>query len=267
MNAAIANESKSCFCRDGPTLTTDVSAGETACCKCGMVVGTVAEYPHVSDNLSIPGGNLSSTKIEGSSRMVKASQMAQKADTAFINSNNLASMCCSKLGLPSAVRRRALDLFKKFRTELRGRNVTVLTSVVLYVSCREHMITRSMSEICLSVGADLKATRKAYKRIHKSYEISLPIQASDGFVTRIVSNMGLPEKVARRALEILNELKGRNLVVGRHPVSMAAYVVHAAANEFGDVTAASVAAASNVTAHGILNIGKSINAETEQASL
>ena len=43
---------------------------------------------------------------------------------------------------------------------------------------------------------------------------------------------------------------------------MAAYVVHAAANEFGDVTAASVAAASNVTAHGILNIGKSINVET-----
>ena len=266
MNMQINAGSKACFCGVCTAPVTDMDTGETVCGKCGMVLDSGTAQPHATDNHALLGNNMSSTKVDGDARMRRASQMANKVDHSGLTAKSTTTSCCAKLGLPSAVGSRALSLFKKFRAELRGRNVAVLTAAVLYIACREHLVPRSMVEICTAMNVNHKHVRKAYKRIRKSYAMTLPIQTSEGFATRISSNMGLPEQVSRKALDILNGLGRSGLNVGRHPQLVAAYAVYMAARDCGiDVAAATVAAASGITAPGILNLVKAVNAEKKNA--
>ena len=257
MDTSIIFNSTQCLCSTSPAPVTDNVTGEIACSRCGAVLVSRAERPHVTDNHTLLDNNVSSTKIQGDYRMRRASQIANRVDHSGVAAIRVTKACCAKLGLPSTMRERAIVLFNKFRAELRGRNVSVMSAAVLYMACREHSITRSMAEICRVMDADLKATRRAYANLHKSHEIPLPIPTPAGFATRLASDLGLPEKTARKALNILKRLNDSGQTAGRHPGMLAAYAVYVAANDDGiDMNPANVAKMSEVTPEGLRGLIK-----------
>ena len=245
-------EQTSCFCGTNPRPVTDQMTGETACGKCGKVLVTRTENDQLEAHSSFIGNNVSSTKISGNARMKRASQMANNVDHTGINASSMIMACCAKLGLPTVIKASSISFFNKHRINLRGRNTNTMVAAVIYISCRENAVSRSMAEICDVLNADVKATRKAFKAIHNARGVPLPVQTSNGFVTRLASDLGMSEKMTRKALDLLSRTNEAGIMVGRHPVLLAACVLYIVSfdNDLG-ISQNKVADAAGITAVGL----------------
>ena len=249
--------SRQCFCQKPVPVYDDV-AGEAICSKCGTVLVSSMEHAPVSGDSHSQRNTvpyMSTAKIHVSARMQRAINMSNNTDTSGLTASNNIKSCCVKLGLPAVVGERALLIFGKTRSELRGRSIVEMSAAILFMACREHSLSRDMSEICNAMNAKIRPTRIAYTRLCIAYSHVLPTPSINGFVTRLSSDLKLPEKTTRKALDILRRLSDLNLTAGRKPIMFAAYVVFRAIEEDGlDITNKTVVAAAGVSVVGLKNL-------------
>lgn len=259
MNLPLEYDATSCFCHTKPSPVTDASTGETACGKCGKVLLAKAELLQTADHSMMPGNNMPTNKVKGNSRMKMASKIANKTDSIGVKAECTIVSCCTKLGIPSAIKDDSISLFHKYRPELRGRGTGCMSAAIIYMSCREHSVPRSMLEICDTVNADMKATRKAYKAIHNSRGTAMPVQSSGGFTTRLASDLGVPEKTVRKAFDILDRVCKTGMMAGTNPLMLASGVLYIAVQDDGlQVSQNKMARASGITAVGMRKAVKKI---------
>ncbi len=192
--------------------------------------------------------------------------MSNKVDQKRLNATYMTKSCCTKLGMPQAVGDRAMIMFDRFRHTLRGRRLADLVAATLYMACREHGVTRSMKEVAMAVNANRRGAKRAYTILHKSMDATLPVQDSAGFATRLASDLGLPEKTARRALKILEQLDASGRAEGRSPITLSAYAIYAALDGTEGVTQRRIAQSAGITDVSLRLLNKAFGSPTGTAS-
>jgi transcription initiation factor TFIIB len=76
----------------------------------------------------------------------------------------------------------------------------------------------------------------------------MPVDGPAKYVSKIASKVGLSQKTQNTAIQLLQEAKKRNAVVGKGPISMAAATLYIAANMNGEtITQREVAELAEVT--------------------
>jgi len=136
----------------------------------------------------------------------------------------------SKLGLPRDVRETAGMIFRKITTGnlLRGRAMTEIASAVLYAACRQCNTPRTLDEIADASGLSRKKIGRAYRFISKELGLKLMPTPPSDYISRFCNKLELSKGVCNKAIEILKEADGKDLIGGKSPVGSAAASIYIA---------------------------------------
>ncbi|MFB6142621.1 MAG: transcription initiation factor IIB family protein [Halorientalis sp.] len=156
----------------------------------------------------------------------------------------------SALDLPEDVRDRACVLFESAQSAdlLRGRSIEGFAVACVYAVCRTGDIARTLTEVVEPARADREELKCAYDALNR--ELGLPTGPIDPaeYLPRFASELDLPQRVERRARELVDRAHEEGLVAGRNPSGVAAGCLYTAAREADrDLTQAAAAETAGVT--------------------
>ena len=98
---------------------------------------------------------------------------------------------------------------------------------------------------------------KSYRLLFKELNLDVPVVDPIRSISKIVSKVGVSEKVARRSMEILRKAKEAGVSVGKSPQALAATALYIACSlEKEPVTQKMIANAAGVTEVTIRNRSK-----------
>ena len=153
----------------------------------------------------------------------------------------------SGLGLPENVRETASVIYRRALEEdlLPGRSIEGIATACLHAAARMANVPRSIDEVAQVSRVDEAEFKRAYRYIVR--ELNLEIEPADPeeYLPRFASELDLPDETERRARELLEAGKRRNVHSGKSPVGLAAAAIYAAAQltnvdltqrEVGEVT-------------------------------
>ncbi|MCS7099742.1 MAG: transcription initiation factor IIB [Sulfolobales archaeon] len=140
-----------------------------------------------------------------------------------------------QLGLPKSIKEEAVSIYRRAieRGIVRGRSVEAVAAAALYIACRIHKIPRQLDEISSITKADKREISRCYRMLVKELEVKVPPTDSADYVPRIVSALGLSGRVAKKAVELLEEARKLGITAGKDPTGVAAAAVYAAAQMLG----------------------------------
>jgi len=180
----------------------------------------------------------------------------ERADRNLIHALELVDTLAGKLSVPPAVIERAALIYRRAldRGLTRGRSVSALVAASLLAAIRELGIPRRISDVAAVAGMRRREVYAAYRLLRdEGIAGNAPaVQVPEDFVARVISAAGLPEAVARSALEIIREARDSrpDAITGRDPVGVAGAAVFVAAKLLGagdNLTERSMAEALGIT--------------------
>lgn len=169
-----------------------------------------------------------------------------------------------KLGVSQAVKERAAHIYRKAleRGLLRGRSIVGIAAASLYAAFRDTETPRTLKDVAAVENLSKKAVARDYRILLREMDLSMPVADAARNVTRIASRVGLPERVARKAVEIVRMTEEREISAGKAPMGLAASALYLAGVVEGDVrTQKEIAAAAGVTEVTVRNRYKSLRAD------
>ena len=157
----------------------------------------------------------------------------------------------SQLGLTRSIKELAALLYRKLiiRRLARSRSIDAMVGAAIYAACRLRSAPRSLEEISRHSRVTKKKIGQHYRLLVEKLGLRMPISQPANYVPRFITQLGLPGKVQRRVLEILeNAKKQRSLITGRDPRGLAAAAIYIASIlEDSRVTQRDIAMAAGVT--------------------
>jgi transcription initiation factor TFIIB len=99
----------------------------------------------------------------------------------------------SALKLPNNIREATSVLYREAMREnlIKGRSIEELVSAMLYITCRQYGVPRTLKEIAKVSKMPLKKIRRAYIFLIKELEIKLAPASPARFIPRFCSKLGL----------------------------------------------------------------------------
>jgi len=155
----------------------------------------------------------------------------------------------SALDVPRSTREQAALVFRRAQEAgfLPGRSVEAVAASALYAACRREGIPRSLGAISNASRVDRDEIARTYRRLKRELDLGIQPYEPASFVPQIVSELGLSDRVERRAIDIVRETAERDLVSGKSPTGYAAAAVYLAARLCDErVTQKAVASAAGV---------------------
>ncbi len=240
---------------------------ETVCTDCGLVVETDRldrgpEWRSFADDdsnrertgapltrsrhdrgLSTEIGSNNGVRLTGRKRKRLArmrrehsrAQLATKQDRNQVYAFTEIRRLIGALGLPRDVREQACALFDSAQSEdlIQGRSLEGFAAATVYAVCRTRSIARTVDEVVADARADEGELRAAYDALNR--ELGLPTGPIDPaeYVPRFASELGLPDAVERRALELAALGREATIAGGRDPSGFAAGCLYTAAQDHG----------------------------------
>ncbi len=157
----------------------------------------------------------------------------------------------SQLGLTRSIKELAALLYRKLiiRRLARSRSIDAMVGAAIYAACRLRIAPRSLEEISRHSRVTKKKIGQHYRLLVEKLGLRMPVSEPANYVPRFITQLGLPGKVQRRVLEILEEAKKqRSLITGRDPRGLAAAAIYIASIlEDSRVTQRDIAMAAGVT--------------------
>lgn len=183
-------------------------------------------------------------------RQHNRAQISSKRDRNKVYAFGEIHRLVSRLDLTDHIRDRACVLFESAQSEdlLRGRSLEGFAAAAVYATCRTASISRTLDEIDAVSRASENELTAAYDALNR--ELGLPTGPIDPaeYLPRFASQLDLPQRIERRAQELVAEGRDRNIVSGRNPSGVAAGCLYTAAVEAGhDLTQAAAAEVADVT--------------------
>ncbi|PSP92698.1 transcription initiation factor IIB [Halobacteriales archaeon QS_4_62_28] len=259
--------------------TVDESSRETVCTECGLVVDedqidrgpewrsfddeeekarTGAPLTRSRHDRGLTTEIGRSTRLKGRKRrrMARMRREHNRAQTrskrdrnkrmGFIEIRRLVS----QLGLSKTIRDRACVLFESSQDAdlLVGRSIEGFAAAVVYATCRTSGIARTVEEIADDAQASTDELRVAYDAINR--ELGLPTGPINPreYLPRFASDLDVPQRIERRATELVDAAEDQNLVAGKNPGGVAAGCLYTAAREHDyDLTQQTAADAAGVS--------------------
>jgi transcription initiation factor TFIIB len=287
------------------TLVEDANSGELSCSNCGFVVNenSVDQGPEWRSFGDEPGKDNAragaptsityrdmglSTMIGRSNRDASGrsfdTPMRQSIDRlrkwdnrspAFGNQEKNLSVALreldkmgDKLGVSQAVKERAAYIYRKAleRGLLRGRSIIGIAAASLYAAFRDTETPRTLKDIAQVNNLNKKSVARDYRILVKEMDLTMPVADAARNVNRIASKVGLSERVARKAIEIVRMTEEREISAGKAPMGLAASALYLAGVIEGEVkTQKEIAEAAGVTEVTVRNRYKGLRADLGKA--
>ena len=160
-------------------------------------------------------------------------------DRNLVHALDLLEPISGKLSLPQVAAERAALIYRRARDRglTRGRSVSALVAASLLVAVRELGIPRRISDVAAVAGLRRREVYATYRLLVDEgiAGTAWVPQVPEEFVPRVASVAGLPEAVARRALDMIREARASrpDAITGRDPLGLAAAAVFVAAKLLG----------------------------------
>ncbi len=138
----------------------------------------------------------------------------------------------SQLGLSKGIKELSAMLYRKLIVGLRAkiRSIDATVAASIYAACRLRKSPRSLEEIAKFSPVSKKKIGAHYRMLATKMKLRMPIPGPENYVSRFISDLGLPPVVQKMTLEIIERAKEvRNLVSGRDPRGLAAASIYIAA--------------------------------------
>lgn len=167
----------------------------------------------------------------------------------------------SSLNLPRIVRETAAMMYRKIASKkiCRGRNVSGITAAVIYGSCRQCNVPRTLNEISAATQLPKKEIGRNYRYISRSIKLNILPTSPEDYVSRFCSQLNLSNNVKVRTLEIITLSKEKEIISGRGPAGIASASMYIASLEFMEkVTQREISEVAGVTEVTIRNRYKEI---------
>ncbi|ADT84075.1 transcription initiation factor IIB [Thermococcus sp. SY098] len=138
----------------------------------------------------------------------------------------------SQLKLPKHVEEEAARLYREAvrRGLIRGRSIESVIAACVYAACRLLKIPRTLDEIADIARVDKKEIGRSFRFIARNLNLTpkkLFVKPTD-YVNKFADELGLSEKVRRRAIELLEEAYNRGLTSGKSPAGLVAAALYIA---------------------------------------
>ena len=239
-------------CREcgSKSIVTDPKHAELYCADCGMVIaenlvdlgpewrsydaeqaskrvrtGPPMSYRVHNKGLSTPtpGSLTRSKRLRG----VIAMDSSEKSLSFALG--EIDRMACA-LNLPGDLRETTSLLYRKAakRSLIKGRSIEELASAMLYITCRQYGIPRTLKEIAAVSRMPLKKIRRAYIFLLHKLEIKLAPADPACYIPRFCSELGLSDVIRERAIKIVSEDKETIAAKGWTPTGTAAAAIYLA---------------------------------------
>jgi transcription initiation factor TFIIB len=146
----------------------------------------------------------------------------------------------SALKLPNDIRETASLLYRKAAKQnlIKGRSIEELVSAMLFITCRQYRVPRTLKEITVVSRMPLKKIRRSYFFLLKKLNIKLPPADPACYIPRFCSELGLSDATREIAIEIIKKNKGTGTARGWGPTGTAAAAILIATKlrgEYADV--------------------------------
>ncbi len=244
----------------------DYQRGEVTCASCGLVlsdhsidtgpewrafsteerdarqrVGSPSDLTMFDQGLSTKIGH---KDVDASGRKLSSSRRAQihrlrkwqiRTKVHSSDTRNLAvamgdlSRISSQLSIPYSIRETSAVIYRKvLRKHLtRGRTILGMVTASLYLACRVHKVPRPLEEVCDCTHMTRKEISLCVRLILQHLNLTIITQPHD-YVSRFGTDLRLPGKTQKKAIDILNAAKKIHLTVGKDPKGMAAAALYVA---------------------------------------
>ncbi|MDO5850828.1 MAG: TFIIB-type zinc ribbon-containing protein [Methanobacteriaceae archaeon] len=176
--------------------------------------------------------------------------------TAFTRLN----LITSNLSLPSNVRELSGTYYRKVLNLglVHGRSIDDMISACVYISCQKLHISRTYDEIAEVLGVKTKVLARNSKLIKSKLNIKYTPTSPSEYVPRYISNLGLSSEVERKSLDILYQIKDKN--ISGKPSALAASAIYLACSILSEkVTQEKIAESTNISPVTIRKRYKIIN--------
>jgi len=135
-----------------------------------------------------------------------------------------------KMSLSDAIADRSAYFYRKAveKKLVRGRSVNGIVGACVYAACRELGATRTIMEIAKQLQEKRSVVARNYRMLFQklSFDVSLADPLSS--IIKFSNNLGLPEKIKRDAILILDTLREKEAVAGKKPDAVSAAAIYMA---------------------------------------
>ena len=157
--------------------------------------------------------------------------IANTTERSFIFALSEVDRMASALGLPMNIRETASMMYRKAMKNslIRGRSIEGITSAILYISCRQYGVPRTLEEVGDVSRVGQKEISRAYRFLLRELDLKVTPASPVDFVPRFCSLLGLGGDIRSKAIEIIKKESERELTNGRGPIGIAAAAIYIAA--------------------------------------
>ena len=157
--------------------------------------------------------------------------IANTAERSFVFALSEIERMASALKLPMNVREAASMLYRRAMKKhlIRGRSIEGITSAILYITCRQYGVPRTLEEVRAVSRVGQKEIARAYRFLLRELDIKVSPASPVDFVPRFCSMLGLGGDIEAKAIEIIKRASEKELTNGRGPIGIAAAAIYIAA--------------------------------------
>jgi len=231
-------------------IQVDLSTGEEVCISCGYIL---------EDNL-IDSGPVSSRDSAGNYILtnrtpIKLSTINFGLNTSFID--NLGSKknfrlykaqslstpaierkihiklkdmkrACSILKIPSYIEEDIAVYYRHivYHNLLRGKITEGIIGGLIYLLCNCNYVPRKMNEVAEVMGVSRRKLNRHIKYVHSLNLIKHTIITPSSYFPRLISELGLNNKILPILEDILMECTKHNLICGKSPLTLASAIIY-----------------------------------------
>ncbi len=136
----------------------------------------------------------------------------------------------SVLCLPKTIRESAAKLYRNAVKShlIRGRSIEGVAAASLYAACRLCKIPRTLQEISEIARVSKKEIGRSYRFIAARLSLSATPTKPIDYIGRFTAELGLSNKVLRKASQLVKVAEKRGLTSGRGPTGVAAACIYIA---------------------------------------
>ncbi len=142
----------------------------------------------------------------------------------------------SYLGLSDSLQESAALTYRKCVEKglIRGRLIESVVAAVVYATCRDYGIPRTLDEIADIAGSEKKEIGRTYRFVMSELKMKVPLTSPRQYISRFVSALKLSGKVQEIATKLLKKAMKKGLISGRGPTGVAAAAVYIASAMIGE---------------------------------
>jgi transcription initiation factor TFIIB len=156
------------------------------------------------------------------------SQVHSPTERNFQHAFTLLSKIKDRLGLPDYVTEKAAYVYRKAQERglIRGDTIGSVLAASIYVAARQSGVLRTLDDISEISDTKPGEVARSYRRIVSELDIKVPLIDSTKYIVKVANSLNFDEKIKRKALEVMEQARKGNILVGKDPIGMAASILY-----------------------------------------